>query len=31
MNAPGERMPGFYGGYFRDPEANKFCGFCMGG
>jgi len=25
--APGERMAGFYGGYFRDPDGNKFC-FC---
>lgn len=22
--APGERMPGFYGGYFRDLDGNKF-------
>ena len=29
--APGERMPGFYGAYFRDADGNKFCGFCMGG
>ena len=29
--APGERMQGFYGGYFRDLDGNKFCGFCMGG
>jgi predicted lactoylglutathione lyase len=25
--APGQRMDGFYGGYFRDPDGNKFC-FC---
>ena len=24
---PGERMDGFYGGYFRDPDGNKIC-FC---
>lgn len=24
---PGQRMDGFYGGYFRDPEGNKLC-FC---
>lgn len=24
---PGPRMDGFYGGYFRDPDGNKFC-FC---
>jgi catechol 2,3-dioxygenase-like lactoylglutathione lyase family enzyme len=23
--APGERGPGFYMGYFRDPDGNKFC------
>jgi catechol 2,3-dioxygenase-like lactoylglutathione lyase family enzyme len=23
--APGERGPGFYMAYFRDPEGNKFC------
>lgn len=23
--APGERMPTFYGAYFRDPEGNKLC------
>jgi catechol 2,3-dioxygenase-like lactoylglutathione lyase family enzyme len=28
---PGERMPGFYGAYFRDADGNKFCAFCMGG
>jgi len=22
---------GFFGGYFRDPDGNKFCAFCMGG
>ena len=27
--APGERAPGFYGGYFRDIEGNKFAGFHM--
>ena len=25
--APGERMDGFYGAYFRDPDGNKMC-FC---
>ena len=25
--APGQRMDGFYGGYFRDADGNKFC-FC---
>ena len=25
--APGQRMDGFYGGYFRDPDGNKIC-FC---
>lgn len=29
--APGERGPGFYFGYFRDLDGNKFCGFCIGG
>ena len=24
---PGQRMDGFYGGYFRDPDGNKMC-FC---
>ena len=24
---PGQRMDGFYGGYFRDPDGNKLC-FC---
>ncbi|HEX3918538.1 MAG TPA: VOC family protein [Caulobacteraceae bacterium] len=28
--APGERMPGFYGAYFRDPDGNKVCVFKMG-
>jgi len=28
--APGERMPGFYGGYFRDPDGNKAVFFQMG-
>ena len=28
---PGDRMPGFFAGYFRDLDGNKFCGFCMGG
>ncbi len=31
--APGIRPPaemGFYGGYFRDPEGNKFCAFHVG-
>ncbi len=28
--APGARGPGFYGGYFRDLDGNKFCGFKMG-
>ena len=28
--APGERGKGFYGGYFRDLDGNKFCGFCFG-
>jgi len=23
--APGQRMDGFYGGYFRDPDGNKVC------
>ena len=26
--APGERMPGFYGAYFRDLDGNKLCAFC---
>ncbi len=26
--AEGDRA--FYGGYFRDPEGNKFCAFCVG-
>jgi len=28
--APGERMPSFYGGYFRDPDGNKAVFFQMG-
>jgi catechol 2,3-dioxygenase-like lactoylglutathione lyase family enzyme len=28
--APGERGPGFYMGYFRDPEGNKFCACRLG-
>ena len=28
--APGERMPTFYGGYFRDPDGNKAAFFQMG-
>jgi catechol 2,3-dioxygenase-like lactoylglutathione lyase family enzyme len=28
--APGERMPGAYFSYFRDPEGNKLCGFKLG-
>lgn len=27
---PGERMQGFYGGYFRDPDGNKLVAFTMG-
>lgn len=27
--APGERMPGFYAGYFRDLDGNKFNAFCQ--
>jgi catechol 2,3-dioxygenase-like lactoylglutathione lyase family enzyme len=27
--APGERFPTFYGAYFRDPDGNKLCTFCM--
>lgn len=27
---PGERMPNFYGAYFRDLDGNKFCVFKMG-
>ncbi len=27
---PGERGPGFYGGYFRDLDGNKFVAFKMG-
>ncbi len=26
---PGERMPGFYAGYFRDLDGNKLNAFCM--
>ncbi len=28
--APGERFPGFYAGYFRDPDGNKLNVFVMG-
>ena len=28
--APGPRGEGFYGGYFRDPDGNKFVAFVMG-
>jgi catechol 2,3-dioxygenase-like lactoylglutathione lyase family enzyme len=28
--APGERWPGFYAGYFRDPDGNKLNAFIMG-
>ena len=28
--APGERMPGFYAGYFRDLDGNKLAFFHMG-
>jgi predicted lactoylglutathione lyase len=28
--APGERMEGFYAGYFRDPDGNKLNAFIMG-
>lgn len=27
--APGQRMPGFYAGYFRDPDGNKLNFFCF--
>lgn len=27
---PGQRVPGFYGGYFRDPDGNKAVFFQMG-
>ena len=27
--APGERWPGFYAGYFRDPDGNKLSFFCI--
>ena len=30
FDAPGERMPGFYAGYFRDPDGNKLAFFHMG-
>jgi catechol 2,3-dioxygenase-like lactoylglutathione lyase family enzyme len=29
--APGERMPGYYGAYFRDLDGNKLNAFCMPG
>jgi predicted lactoylglutathione lyase len=29
--APGERIPGFYGAYFRDPDGHKICVCKMGG
>lgn len=28
--APGQRLPTFYGAYFRDPDGNKICVFKMG-
>ena len=28
--ALGERGPTFYAGYFRDPDGNKLCVYCMG-
>jgi catechol 2,3-dioxygenase-like lactoylglutathione lyase family enzyme len=28
--APGERGPGFFGGYFRDLDGNKLVAYCMG-
>ena len=28
--APGQRWPGFYAGYFRDPDGNKLNAFVMG-
>ena len=28
--APGQRLPIFYGGYWRDLDGNKFCAFHMG-
>lgn len=28
--APGERMPGAYFAYFRDPDGNKLCGYKFG-
>ena len=27
---PGQRLPTFYGAYFRDLDGNKFCAFKMG-
>ena len=27
---PGQRMDGFYGAYFRDPDGNKLCAFYTG-
>ena len=27
---PGERVKGFYGAYFRDPDGNKICAYKMG-
>ena len=27
---PGQRSPGFYGGYFRDPDGNKLVAFVIG-
>ena len=27
---PGQRLPTFYGAYFRDPDGNKICVFKMG-
>jgi catechol 2,3-dioxygenase-like lactoylglutathione lyase family enzyme len=27
--APGQRFGQFYGAYFRDPDGNKLCTFCM--
>ena len=27
--APGSRGGGFYGAYFRDPDGNKLCAFCI--
>ncbi|MEM9254148.1 MAG: VOC family protein [Pseudomonadota bacterium] len=28
--APGQRIEGFYAGYFRDPDGNKLNAFCLG-